>query len=106
MAGIDLTSLSMDELKQLKKDVTKAIDNFEARRMAEAQAAMEVVAKEHGFSLADIVGGAKGGKSVSVPKYQHPENPALTWSGRGRRPAWFIEAIEAGTSEEDLLISK
>lgn len=32
----------------------------------------------------------------SKPKYRHPENLDLTWSGRGRRPAWIRDALEAG----------
>lgn len=101
--SIDLSSLSLDDLKQLEKDVAKAIKTFEARRKQEARAAAEAVAREHGFNLADLTG-EKGSKTVSAPKYQHPENPALTWTGRGRKPNWFVEALENGVSEVDLLI--
>ncbi|MDZ4066259.1 MAG: H-NS histone family protein, partial [Tabrizicola sp.] len=38
-------------------------------------------------------------------KYRHPENAALTWSGRGRKPNWFIDALVDGTEPEDLAIS-
>ena len=49
-------------------------------------------------------GKVKKARASSPPKYRHPENPSLTWSGRGRQPAWYKELVEAGTSEEDLLI--
>lgn len=35
-------------------------------------------------------------------KYRHPENPELTWSGRGREPKWLAEAREV-FDENDLL---
>ncbi|MFV1841318.1 MULTISPECIES: H-NS family nucleoid-associated regulatory protein [unclassified Phaeobacter] len=104
MADINLEKLSLDELKQLEKDVAKAIKSFEARRKEEARAAAEAVAQEMGYSLNELTA-VKGGKPVSAPKYRHPENPALTWSGRGRKPKWFIEALDAGKSADDLLIA-
>ncbi|MDZ7709485.1 MAG: H-NS histone family protein [Roseovarius sp.] len=39
-----------------------------------------------------------------MPKYRHPENPTLTWTGMGRKPGWFIEALDAGMSKEDLKV--
>jgi DNA-binding protein H-NS len=103
--SIELKDLSLDELKKLQKDVAKAIASFEARRRQDALAAAEAAVREAGFSLSDLVGKAKKfGKAPSVPKYQHPENPALVWTGKGRQPAWFKEAVAAGTPEDDLLI--
>ncbi|MBO9468145.1 H-NS histone family protein [Tropicibacter sp. R15_0] len=49
-------------------------------------------------------GATSGGKVPVAPKYRHPENPALTWSGRGRKPKWFVEALEQGKTPEDLAI--
>ncbi len=106
MAVVDLENLSLKELKQLHKDVGKAIDTFETRQRAEALAAVEAKAKEMGFSLSDLLGSGAKKKSISVPKYQHPDNPALTWSGRGRQPDWIKEAEAAGTSRETFLIQK
>ena len=100
----DLDALGRDELLQLGKDVEKALRSYDKRKRDEALREMELVAQKHGIALKDVVqGGAK--RSVQVPKYRHPENPALTWSGRGRQPAWFKEAIDAGHSRDDLLIA-
>ena len=54
MTDIDLNALSLAELKQLEKNLAKAIASFEDRRKAEARAAAEAVAKEHGFSLGEL----------------------------------------------------
>jgi DNA-binding protein H-NS len=39
-----------------------------------------------------------------MPKFQNPAEPSQTWSGRGRRPRWVIELIEAGKTIEDFRI--
>jgi DNA-binding protein H-NS len=102
--AMDLKSLSLDQLKDLQRDVDKAIKSFEARRLAEARKELEQKARELGVSLNEILGvqGKKGVKSL--PKYRHPEDPTLTWAGRGRKPVWFIEAIASGKSADDLRI--
>jgi DNA-binding protein H-NS len=104
---MDLHTMSLEELKQHRKAVEKAIESFEARQLAEARAKLEDYAREMGVKLEDVMGMSKGkskSQSVGVPKYRHPENPALTWTGRGRKPEWFKEALEAGMSEEQLKI--
>lgn len=101
---IDLSSLSLTELKSLYNKVGKAIDTYEERRRKEALAAAEATAKEFGFSLTEIVAQAKKPAAARSPKYQHPEDPDLTWSGRGRKPQWFKDAEDSGTPVDDLLI--
>lgn len=103
--SIDVNDMSLEELKSLQNDLTKAIASFEERRRKEALVAVESKAREMGFSLSDLAGGKKkSGKAAVAPKYQHPENPTLTWSGRGRQPKWFKEGIESGKSVDDFLI--
>ena len=104
MALPKINKLSLDELKALQKDVTKAIDEFEVKRRQEALAAVQAAAKEKGFTLADLVGNSKPQAVKAPPKYRHPENPSVTWSGRGRQPAWIKEALAAGKSLEEFAI--
>jgi DNA-binding protein H-NS len=40
------------------------------------------------------------------PKFRNPARPGQTWSGRGKQPIWIREAIAAGQSIDDFLISK
>lgn len=105
MANIDLNVLSLSELKQLQKDVAKTISSYEERKKAEARAALEERAREMGFSLAELSGAAPSRKrGPSVPKYRHPENPNITWTGRGRKPKWITDHIAAGNDIADLEI--
>lgn len=103
---MDLNSLSLAELKKLHKDVTAAITNYEGRTKAKARAELEAHARELGFNLAELIGGEAPSRkrSPAVAKYRHPENPAETWSGRGRKPAWFAAAIASGKTPDDLAI--
>ena len=105
MADHDLEALSLGELKKMQKDVAKAISTFEDRQKAEARAKVEAFARDLGYSLAELVGTeAKSSRAPAAAKYRHPENPALTWSGRGRKPQWFVEALAGGKTAADLAI--
>jgi DNA-binding protein H-NS len=105
MADYDLEALSLGELKKMQKDVAKAIATFEDRQKAEARTKVEALARDLGYSLAELVGtGTKSARTPAAAKYRHPENPALIWSGRGRKPQWFVEALAAGKTASDLAI--
>ena len=103
---IDLDSMSLADLKQLQKQVARAIEEFSEREKAKALAALEARAREMGFSLAELTGGTRRGpkKGAGVPKYRNPDNSAMTWTGKGRRPDWVRAALDAGKSLEDLAI--
>ena len=106
MTQIDLHSLSLKELKQLQRDVERSIASYEDRQKSEARAKLEEQARAMGFTLAELLEGVevKKTRAPAQAKYRHPENPALTWSGRGRKPQWFSAAIAAGKTPEDLSI--
>ena len=106
MAEFDVETLSLKELKSLQKDLAKAISTFEDRQKSDARRKLEIIAKEMGYSLADLIGTeVKPTRAPAAAKYRHPENAALTWSGRGRKPLWFVAALDAGKSPEDLAVN-
>lgn len=105
----NLEDLSLDELRELRTQVDRAITGFKERKRKQAIAAAEEAVRAHGFSsLADVTrarrGSGKGSRSASVARYAHPEDPSLTWSGRGRRPRWINEYLDSGKSLEDLAV--
>jgi DNA-binding protein H-NS len=105
MADFNLEAMSLKELRQLQKNLAKAVSTYEDRHKADARAKLEVIAKEMGYSLADLIGvEVKTTRAPAVAKYRHPENAALTWSGRGRKPQWFVAALAAGKSADDLAV--
>lgn len=98
---IDLETLSRDELKKLLADAEKALKSLDVRRRAEAKRAAEDAARQFGFSLEEVVS-TKGGKGIA--KYANPADPSQTWTGKGRKPKWVIDALDAGKNVEDLEI--
>ena len=106
MASIDLNIMTLADLKQLQKDVQRTIEGYSERKKQEAVLALEAKAQEFGFSLSDLMGVKKKRKNSTAggPKYRHPDNAKITWSGRGRKPGWFVDALAAGTKPETLAI--
>ena len=91
----------------MQKDLAKAISTFEDRQKTDARSkARRIIAKEMGYSLADLIGTeVKPTRAPAAAKYRHPENATLTWSGRGRKPLWFVAALDAGKSPEDMAVN-
>ena len=105
---MDLGKLSLDELKQLRKDVESQIESYTRRKRAEAKKAIEAVAKQHGLSLDEIVSDdkpkGKRRKPKAPAKFANPNNKSETWSGRGRQPQWYKDAIAAGKKPEAMAV--
>lgn len=113
--SIDLSTLSITELRRLAKNVDKAIETAENKRLKEAKAAIEKVAKEYGVSIGALVADEKPNgkakkakpaakKTAAKPKYRNPADPKQTWTGKGRRPKWYLDAVAGGKAEADLLV--
>lgn len=105
--NLNLENMDRADLIAFKNKVDAAIATFDARKRQEALAAAEKAVSELGFSLKELTNfgvSSKEKRLPAAPKYKHPENPDLTWTGKGRRPAWFIEAMETGKNPEDLAI--
>lgn len=66
-------------------------------RPARARTAKRPAGKRAGAARA-----AGGRKSMGQPKYH--DGAGRTWTGVGKRPNWFKEALDAGKTAEDLLI--
>lgn len=71
-----------------------------------ADAVSETLAADCGLSVEQICDVASGSRvRTALPsKYRHPKHRGLTWSGRGRRPAWLLTYIGQGGALEDLRI--
>ncbi len=110
----DLKSMTRKELEKLKADVEKALTKVSDKEKKAALAAAQKAAAAHGFSLAEITGDAPapkkrrksktGPKKAAAPKYRNPGDADQTWTGKGRQPQWFKDAIAAGTSPDAMEI--
>lgn len=102
--------------QEIQKQIAKLQQEAEVLRQKELQ---EVIARireainHYGITSDDLFvdAGKKhapvrakrpAAKKVSAPKYR--DEAGNTWSGRGKRPGWFKEAIAAGKNPEELLV--
>lgn len=107
----DLSTMSRKQLEKLLNDVQKALAAIESNERREAKKAAEAAAAKYGFSLSELTetsrgkGSRKRGpKNAGVPKYANPDDPSQTWTGKGRQPQWYKDAIEAGRDPKTLEI--
>jgi DNA-binding protein H-NS len=99
----ELKSLSSDELWDLHQQV--------ALRLVQVIAAEKSKLEER-LRKIQAASSRVGLKRVRrpyppvLPKYQNPNNPAETWSGRGRKPLWVKQQLRAGKKLDRLLIAR
>lgn len=107
--SLDINSLSIIELERLKQEANTLIEAKKEQSLDEAYSRIVQFAQGVGLTLEELVAwGAKKTdqpvrKSVK-PRYQNPDNPNETWTGRGKQPRWLADKIKAGAKPEDFLI--
>jgi DNA-binding protein H-NS len=104
---MNLEMLSPAELKALIANAQSQMQVAHANHVQDVREKIERLLKSSGLTLVEVypTRGAKGPKSVVAPKYRNPANATQTWSGRGKRPLWFVQALKKrGTTAESLLI--
>jgi DNA-binding protein H-NS len=102
---IDVSSLNKKQTRDLMSKLESHIKNIDKEKITRAKTKVDAVLKSEGLTFAQVYGrGRRGGKPGKVPpKYHNPKGPE-TWSGRGKRPHWFVAALRSGKKEKDLLI--
>jgi DNA-binding protein H-NS len=92
-------------LRELAASIDQELQRRKKDEVKQTQAQIKALAAEIGMSVDEILGhGKKGNGQKSPPKYQHPENPKQTWTGKGRQPGWFKELVDQGKTPEELEI--
>lgn len=107
---MDLSSLSLSDLRALSEQIKSELKSREAQEIAKAREQILSIAQSVGVPLNQLLQNAgqnrsKSGKPVEV-KYRHPENADQAWSGRGRQPAWVKEWVAGGKSLASLEVAK
>ena len=102
-----LDKMSLADLKAAAPMIAQKIAEREDDEKDAVKAELAELAKSKGFEMADLFGNApkaaKERKPVA-PKYRNPADGSQTWTGRGRKPKWVTEALDAGGSMDDFLI--
>ncbi|KFC72700.1 H-NS family nucleoid-associated regulatory protein [Massilia sp. LC238] len=102
---IDLSKLSVAELRGLHSQITEQINTREKDEIAKVQQQIVALAQSVGMTVEQVMGfkGTKDKKPVAV-RYQHPDDSSKQWTGRGHQPKWVKEFVEGGRSLEELLV--
>lgn len=106
---MDLAKYSVAELKNLQVRISEEIENRKVSEKQKVLDEMKALAAANGYSLEELLGKAgkakKGGVRGPVAvKYRHPDNAGLTWTGRGRKPAWVTDWLAGGKKIEALAV--
>lgn len=104
MATVDISNLSVAELEALRGSIENVIVNRRQTELVTLRKSIEDMVEEAGFTLEEVMQASTSKKRTVAPKYQNPEDPSQTWSGRGRKPGWVEELLAAGGSLDDCLI--
>lgn len=102
--AIDVSTLNKKQLRELIRKATGRMKNIDKETIAKVKAKVDTVLKSEGVTFAQVYGRRRAGKTGKVAaKFKNPDGPE-TWSGRGKRPRWFVAALKAGKKDKDLLI--
>lgn len=104
----DLLEAPLKDLIALHDKLTHAIERKKSSDKIDLAKQLHQLAAESGFTLADLaampIKTKKVGKVKGEPKFQNPDKPEQTWTGKGKKPDWFKALIDAGKTEDDLKI--
>ncbi|SNT70493.1 H-NS histone family protein [Psychrobacter sp. LV10R520-6] len=102
--AIDLDSLNVDELLAITENAQQLIAKKQHQNLYDAYVQFEKIAEESNSTISEILAaGEKLEKKRSI-KYRNTDNNEETWTGRGRKPTWLVEALAAGRNIEDFAI--
>jgi len=104
MASVNVDKLPLKELLDLEARVKKAIVNAKEKERTELKNKIASLAENAGFSVTELFGGGRGKGGKVAIKYRNKDNPAETWTGRGRQPKWLAAKLSKGSKLSDFAI--
>jgi DNA-binding protein H-NS len=102
MKGINIDSMSIDELFALEDEVRETL----AARIAHQKSILEKRLRQ--LTARSQAAGHRRRRPYPrvLPKFRNPSQPSETWSGRGKQPRWLAAKLRSGKRIEDFLIAQ
>jgi DNA-binding protein H-NS len=100
MNNFDFERMPLDDLWSLHQQVCSGL----RKKIEEEKSKIERRLDELGRKFVGTA--AARPYSKAEPKFRNPEDPSITWSGRGRHPRWVNELLAAGRAIDDFLIAE
>ena len=107
---INLDAMSVDEMWELHEQIGRVLSarlTSEKRELEKRLAQLRRESEMHSASTEALSVRRERRKYPRVyPKYQNPDEPSETWSGRGKQPRWLAAALKTGHKIEEFMINK
>lgn len=106
---MNLDKLSPTELQALIRTAEAKMESARKNQIQDVRSKIDSILKNAGLMIGEVYPqrgrASKGPKATVAPKYRNPADATQTWSGRGKRPVWFVKALKMrGVTPESLLI--
>lgn len=105
---MELSSMTAMQLRELRGQVDAAIAERGKQEQAAARERILKIAQDAGLPLKSLLNGSlkfkPEGKAQVAVRYQHPDNAAFKWTGRGRQPLWVKQWLGENKSIDDLRV--
>jgi DNA-binding protein H-NS len=108
---VNLDAMSIDEMWQLHEEISQILTVRLAsekreleKRLAQLRYEKEMPSAELADGQSENVVGERRKYPRVFPKYQNPNEPSETWSGRGKQPRWLASALKTGRKIEEFVI--
>lgn len=103
----DLSGMTAQELEKLAKDARELAIKKKEEEKQRLRADLAKRIRDAGFTIEEIFPRSETASKktrTSEVKYRDPADPSRTWSGRGRKPRWLVDAEAAGRSLKDFAV--
>jgi DNA-binding protein H-NS len=110
---LNFNAMSVDEMWHLHEEISRVLSvrlTSEKRELEKRLAQLRREKEMHQPEPADpqpLKGAPRERRKYPrvFPKYQNPNEPSETWSGRGKQPRWLAAALRTGHTIEEFVIS-
>jgi len=100
----DLTKIPLKELVAFQAKLNKAIELRREEEKQEIYQKINALASESGFSLSELMTHKPAKKTPAVIRYRNPNNKNEGWTGKGRKPKWLTDLLDAGKKLEEFSV--
>ena len=111
---MDITKLTLEQMVELQKQLESALPNMKKQRLDELRASIKKQVESAGLTLDEVLAPLlpnKGVKKTGSDKTSSRKPAAVkyrldgkTWTGKGLKPQWFVDYVEANGNAEALRV--
>jgi len=107
----DFDAMTVDELWQMHEKLSQVLSVRLTSEKRELEKRLAQLRREKEMRISEPVEVSLAPRERRkyprvFPKYQNPNEPSETWSGRGKQPRWLTAALKTGHSIEEFVIRK